>query len=223
VAAFKRKGLKGLIFRSRTDSFVDNEEDSGAAGPGRRGGEMEQQSESRMLYPPPAWTNPVLRLYHGTTADAARDIVQNGVTISRGLDKRDFGLGFYATTLQRQARNWAVQVAKQRAAPAAAVVRIDLVRESLAALATLAFVRGDFQASDYWSFVVHCRSGATDHGRVRPVHGMYDVVVGPVAAYWEQRAAMDDSDQFSFHTVAAEAALNRSARVISWTSETPSR
>lgn len=184
---------------------------------------MEQQSGSRMLYPPPAWRNRDIRLYHGTTAEAARDIVRNGVTISRGLEKRDFGRGFYTTTLQRQARNWAVEIAGDRGASAAAVVRIDVARESLAMLATLAFVRGDFQASDYWSFVVHCRSGATDHGRLRPVHGMYDVVVGPVAAYWEQRAAMDDSDQFSFHTVAAEAALNGCTRVISWTSETARR
>jgi hypothetical protein len=165
----------------------------------------------------------VLRLYHGTTADAARDIVRNGVAISRGTARRDFGRGFYTTTLQRQARNWAYEVAGERGAVAAAVVRLDIARDSLATLATLAFVRGDFHASDYWSFVVHCRSGATDHGRINCMHGMYDVVVGPVAAYWQQRAALYDSDQFSFHTAAAEAALNGSARVISWTSETASR
>jgi hypothetical protein len=183
---------------------------------------MEQQSESGMLYPPPLWRNRAIRLYHGTTLEDAEVILAEGVAVERGAVRRDFGRGFYTTTLQRQARNWAVDVTKERGSSAAAVVRIDVARESLAMLETLAFVRGDFQASDYWSFVVHCRSGDADHG-LRSAQGMYDVVIGPVAAYWKQRATMDDSDQFSFHTVAAEAALNDSSRVISWTSETANR
>ncbi|HEX6747760.1 MAG TPA: DUF3990 domain-containing protein [Longimicrobium sp.] len=179
---------------------------------------MEQQSRSRMLYPPARWRNPVIRLYHGTTADAAREIVQSGIAISRGRDERDFGRGFYTTTLQRQARNWAFEVARESGRTrSAAVVQLDLARESLASLATLMFVRGDFHAADYWSFVVHCRNGAVDHGRTSHADGLYDVVVGPIAAFWKQRAAMSDSDQISFHTEAAEAALNSSARVISWT------
>jgi hypothetical protein len=180
------------------------------------GGDLEHQSSRRMLYPPPGWRNPVVRLYHGTTADAARDIVRDGVTISRRLARRDFGRGFYTTTLQRQAANWAFEVASERRARSAAVVRFDVARESLAALAMLAFVRGDFHAVDYWSFVAHCRSGATDHGLRSCTHGMYDVVAGPVAAFWSQRVAMSGSDQLSFHTAAAETALNSSARVISW-------
>jgi hypothetical protein len=27
----------------------------------------------------------------------------------------------------------------------------------------------------------------------------YNLVSGPVAAFWDQRVAMDDADQFSFH------------------------
>ena len=36
----------------------------------------------------------------------------------------------------------------------------------------------------------------------------YDMVCGPVAAFWQQRSAMLDADQYSFHTVAAEKVLN---------------
>jgi hypothetical protein len=67
-------------------------------------------------------------------------------------------------------------------------------------------VRGDFDAEHYWSLVHHCRLGAADHAR--PVSGWYDVVYGPVAAFWNQRMAIGDADQISFHTAAAETLLN---------------
>ncbi len=31
----------------------------------------------------------------------------------------------------------------------------------------------------------------------------YDIVCGPVAAFWDQRSAMNDADQISFHTITA--------------------
>jgi hypothetical protein len=173
-------------------------------------------SHTRMLYPPPRWTNAPVRLYHGTSERDAQAIVAGDVNVA-GRDKTDFGPGFYTTTVERQARTWADRRAKHRARMRPAVVAIDLDREALASLAILAFVRGDFDADDFWSFVAHCRTGAVDHGRVGP-RGPYDVVVGPVSAMWVQRLAIQGVDQVSFHTRAAQRVLNSSRRFVSWTS-----
>lgn len=178
---------------------------------------MTGASRERMLYPPGRWSNSVLRLYHGTTRDHARAIAEGGASVTRGRAARDFGSGFYTTTLERQARSWAYEVARDRMSPAA-VVRFDVDREAFASLATLAFVRGDFDANDFWSFVVHCRIGGRGHARFARADTLYDVVIGPVAAFWTQRSTIWGSDQISFHTPAAEAALNSSPRVISWIS-----
>ena len=42
-----------------------------------------------------------LKLYHGTNCDFSI------VDLSKAKDKRDFGKGFYMTTLQNQAKDWA--------------------------------------------------------------------------------------------------------------------
>jgi len=99
------------------------------------------------------------------------------------------------------------------------VIWFRVPREALAALESLSFVRGDFAADEYWSFVQHCRA-SIPATRTRPAvvnHHQrdqtgkatwYDMVCGPVAAFWQQRSAMLDADQYSFHTVAAEKVLN---------------
>lgn len=171
-----------------------------------------------MLYPPPPWTNGPVRLYHGTLETYANSIVAGGVTVGAAGLRTDFGPGFYTTTLERQARTWAVEVADEYPGSRPAVVVIDVDREALASLKTLAFVRGDFDAQDFWSLVVHCRTGATDHAR-RGRPRMYDVVVGPVASFWRQRLAIQGADQISFHTRAAAAVLNLSARSVTWISD----
>jgi hypothetical protein len=91
------------------------------------------------------------------------------------------------------------------------VIEITINRLSLAYLEAIAFVRGDFDADDYWSLIHHCRKGALDHARVPPAQ-YYDVVYGPVAAFWNQRMVVADADQISFHTASAENVLNSSSR-----------
>jgi hypothetical protein len=57
--------------------------------------------------------------------------------------------------------------------------------------------------------VQHCRqsvpasSGVAGSVRDHCVakSGWFDIVTGPVAAFWEQRVLMKDADQISFHTV----------------------
>jgi uncharacterized protein DUF3990 len=173
-----------------------------------------------LLLPPPSWTNQWIRLCHGTSTPAATAITTSGVLVSTGRPGTDFGPGFYTTTLERQARFWAWQLWARRvtggpagaASLAPAVVYADIDRDALAGLDCLAFVRGDFDADDFWSLVVHCRTGGMDHARGSAGKTKYDVVVGPVAAMWQQRTIIAGADQMSFHTPRAQAVLNR----ISW-------
>ena len=165
-----------------------------------------------IIFPPPLWSNQDIVLYHGTI-DAHATAIVASVRVSLGKPYTDFGAGFYTTTLRRQAHTWAAQIAATKSpVTAPAVIQITVAREDLARLQTLAFVRGDFHADDYWSFVHYCRAGALDHNRPHPF-GYYDVVYGPVAAFWNQRMIIADADQIRFHTVAGEAVLNKSARV----------
>ena len=157
--------------------------------------------------PPAAWTNQPIRIYHGTTDVHADAILQAGVRISNGQLRRDFGPGFYTTTLREQAEHWAWELSSRSADAAPAVLELTLDRDALGELETLAFVRGEREAEDFWSLVTHCRAGAADHVR-RGDEARYDVVIGPVAAFWKQRVAMLGADQISFHTQRAQRLLN---------------
>ncbi|MCC7369852.1 MAG: hypothetical protein IT306_15600 [Chloroflexi bacterium] len=86
-------------------------------------------------------------------------------------------------------------------------------REALARLDLLTFVRGDYDAADFWSFVRHCRENDDHHGRVSN-GGWYDVVARPVAAFWKQRACYAGADQISFHTASALAVLGRASQEV---------
>ena len=63
----------------------------------------------------------------------------------------------------------------------------------------------------------HCRSSvrgtpATEvvkhHERVNPPKDWYDLVCGPLTAFWQQRAIVQNADQYSFHTPAGIKVLN---------------
>jgi hypothetical protein len=166
-----------------------------------------------IVYPPSAWINQNVVLFHGTIDSFAGSVVTGPVLSGRGRKGTDFGPGFYTTTLLRQAHTWAAQIAATVPGAKPAVVEITVDREELAKLQTLAFARDDFNADDFWSLVHHCRKGASDHGRGAPApHRCYDLVYGPVAAFWNQRMIIADADQISFHTPAGDAVLNKSAR-----------
>lgn len=171
-------------------------------------------------YSPPNWTNQPLTLYHGTVDVHAASIL-SGVNVSLGRSGTDFGRGFYTTTVQRQADTWAGQLAQTmtRRLPSAkpAVLAFEVKRDDLAALDSLWFVRGQFDAEDFWSLIFYCRGGGLAHNRSSSsiptaVPAWYDVVIGPVAAAWRQRLTIYDADQISFHTSNAAAVLNRSRK-----------
>ena len=117
---------------------------------------------------PPVWTNQDIVLYHGTTVEAAREIAASGIDLRYGTRQRDFGPGFYTTTMEGQTRRFAkkvVQLPSRRLSGEAAVVELTIDREDLASLYFLGFVEGGFDAEQFWSFVHSCRNGAVDHGR----------------------------------------------------------
>jgi len=165
---------------------------------------------------PVNWSNQPLVVYHGTIDVYAQNILQH-VRVAAGSQMADFGQGFYTTTVLQQAITWAEQKRLRstrghpQAAPAVLEFKVD--RNRLASLSSLCFVRGHFNAEEYWSFIWHCRKpGGAGHHFYKPdkktAYGLYDVVSGPINAMWTQRIATYDGDQISFHTQAAENLLN---------------
>ena len=75
----------------------------------------------------PAPLGQTLTLFHGTLASHAPSIL-NGVQLQFGGPNTDFGKGFYTTTVERQARAWARQLAAralaQRGNTQPAVIRL---------------------------------------------------------------------------------------------------
>src|SRR6266581_7609783 len=56
------------------------------------------------------WIPPASRyitLWHGCTTDDKNAIEKLGIDVMLGRADADFGRGFYTTTLERQARDWA--------------------------------------------------------------------------------------------------------------------
>lgn len=181
-------------------------------------------------------------LWHGCTTFDRISLETKGIDLSRCRTDADFGRGFYTTTLERQARQWAwsryydslVDPAQANQPGNRPVVLQFKVRrfglkprqgdldDGIDKLSSLCFVRRDYENDDYWSFVQHCRRsepGGSSGKRAGVIHdhgrcpgGWYDVVSGPVAAFWEQRVSMDGADQVSFHTRKAIRLLNELLR-----------
>ncbi len=111
-----------------------------------------------------------MTVYHGSymRVDAPRILMQE-----RG---RDFGTGFYVTSLREQAERWAVRTARLRSrltgrAAEAVVNQYAYDARSAAGLRVRDFPCAD---GDWLDFVVRCRSDAAFH------HG-YDLVSGKIA------------------------------------------
>src|SRR5437870_456802 len=116
-----------------------------------------------LLNAAPLWQPPhseYIVLWHGCTAWDKKSIEKNGIDLSYCRVDTDFGRGFYATTLKRQARHWAWdrffdwQVKNPRGTQNQPVVLRFRVprygRHGLDKLASLAFVRGAYDDDNYW-------------------------------------------------------------------------
>lgn len=169
--------------------------------------------------------NKYVTLYHGCTTKDRDEIEKHGVKPQLGRANTDFGQGFYTTTLERQAKHWAwARFYHPRFSRTSGyqpvVLTFHVERHQLAKLDVLSFQLGDYLQEDFWSLVQHCRQSSTPSSSQTPQinhhdgpHAQhngewYDIVCGPVSAFWKQRSAMQDSDQFSFHTDAAAQLLN---------------
>lgn len=119
----------------------------------------------------------------------------------------DFGRGFYTTTNERAALDWAYRKSRKVGAEPF-VIPMTINRVALGNLESIVFVRSAIDALEYWSFVENGRSGLPH----RPLTSdYYDVAYGPIAKVWvgaRNVAAWDDFDQISFHTRAAQDMLN---------------
>jgi hypothetical protein len=182
-----------------------------------------------ILYAAPPWQSPLSDyqiLWHGCTADDKNGIEKSGIDLSRCAVDTDFGRGFYTTTLERQARLWAWErffdwqaknptktgnqpvVLRFRVRRYSVAPRRSDLEDGLDKLLSLRFVRGDYHNEEYWSFVQHCRRSIPADPKTKQAEVVHDhrcqtkwyqLVSGPVAAFWKQRVAMNDTDQFSFH------------------------
>jgi hypothetical protein len=157
----------------------------------------------------PRWSNGPLTVYHGTDSDALASYgglaLYNPVPgfvidVTCGRSNMDFGQGFYMTTYDHQARQWAnIKVSRgrraSRPAPSRAVVlSFSIDRDLLAGADALAFV---VATTDYWDLVHDCRLGFPTHGRPG-TKKTYDIVYGPVSLS-RQELTIHDSDQISLH------------------------
>lgn len=158
------------------------------------------------------WTNGPLILYHGTTDEAASAISKPSRDRPHSIDFnhckpfRDFGRGFYLTTVLRQAESWADlkfnRYKESQKTGCSVVLRFEVDRDQLAPLLSLCFVTegAGLENSDYWDFVQHCRKTTATH--LLQEKKNYDVIFGPVSL-GRQRFVIKDADQVSFHTEAA--------------------
>ena len=140
-----------------------------------------------------AWVNGPLTVFHGTDNLSATSIRLHGINPGRFRRQTDFGIGFYVTTVQHQAEQWANQRCRRTPGTAnAEVLEYSLSRAQIEALVHLCFTLDD---GDFYEFVAYCRSGLGNHGptRMRP----YDLVYGPVSL-WPQLLAVADCDQILF-------------------------
>lgn len=163
-------------------------------------------------------------LWHGCLSHHAEMIQHVGVDPTRGRRETDFGRGFYLTTSEGQAREWAMKLYTRMPAdlpdmPTPTLLRFQVPRDELARLESLVFIRSDAGFDPYWEFVARCRLGSLGHlhpGRFPLDSGdWYDTVCGPVALAWPPtgRVPFSDYDQFSFHTPAACRVLTRLIRL----------
>jgi Protein of unknown function (DUF3990) len=166
-----------------------------------------------LLDPAPPWNPPTsthIVLWHGCTTVDRDAIKAKGVQPTKGRPNTDFVRGFYTTTVKRQARHWAwvrfydPEFVKQGGFQPV-VLRFNVLRADLARRTCISFGAGDYHNTSFWSLLQHCRQSTASivndhHGPVVEDGNWYDIACGPVAAFWDQRSAMHDADQVSFHT-----------------------
>jgi len=104
-----------------------------------------------------------MRVYHGSTTEISKPDVNHS---KRNLD---FGAGFYVTSIQEQAENWARRKALRM--KASAVVSVYELDDAMSGFFVKEFADNN---SEWVEFVCACRRGSD-------LYQQYDAIVGGVA------------------------------------------
>jgi hypothetical protein len=105
----------------------------------------------------------VITLYHGS------NVIFDEVSLAKSRDRRDFGRGFYTTTLRTQAENWAKSLFERYRGEGKYLYVFDFVWDDV-----LHIKEFDSLSLDWLEMVRENRiNGGTSHS--------YDIVKGPVA------------------------------------------
>jgi hypothetical protein len=103
-----------------------------------------------------------MTVFHGSNADFDR------VSLDFAKDRRDFGRGFYTTTIREQAAAWAEIICRRYVTETAYLYEFEF---SAASLAVKTF---DAMTKDWLNFILENRiKGGVQHS--------FDIVTGPVA------------------------------------------
>lgn len=104
-----------------------------------------------------------MRLFHGT------NVKYDTIDLSKSKDKRDFGKGFYTTTIPEEAEKWAKNQFVRYGGDGSFVKEFDFQEDK-----TLKIKVFSEMNAEWLEFVKKCRTtGGTPHD--------YDVIKGPVA------------------------------------------
>jgi hypothetical protein len=103
-----------------------------------------------------------MTVFHGSNADF------NRVSLDFAKDRRDFGRGFYTTTIREQAADWAEVICRRYITKTAYLYEFEF---SAVSLAVKTF---DTMTKDWLNFILENRiKGGVQHS--------FDIVTGPVA------------------------------------------
>lgn len=102
-------------------------------------------------------------VYHGT------DTLFDQIELNKSKDKRDFGKGFYTTTIEAQAESWARNMRIRRQSKDAWVNVYELT------------ITDDLEVKEFDGLTVEWLNFVKDNRSLGGAQHQYDIVMGPVA------------------------------------------
>lgn len=129
-----------------------------------------------------------MKVYHGTISTCVDNIITNGIKLSKGKPKVDFGQGFYTTS----DKEFAISTAKNKAKKTniykkynfcfPALVKLDLEESMFPSFNILRF---DDINVDWAQFIINNRNGYKYMNQIQSsfhnIDSKYDMVFGPIA------------------------------------------
>lgn len=104
-------------------------------------------------------------LYHGSITEVSNP------SLEKSIARRDFGKGFYLTSDQKLAKEWAIKKKNKLSSSKAIVNKYEFPDEKINKLQVLKFKKAD---KDWFTFVAYNRT----NDRIENIK--HDIVIGPV-------------------------------------------